>query len=533
LLRESEVVEIMRFKPSKTLIISAVVATLCVTSIVIARASNVRDSLILFNEVLTKVRDEYVDRVDIDKLIEGAIRGMLDTLDPHSSYLTKKQYDDLMISTHGSFGGLGIEIDIRNDWLTVIAPIEGTPAHRAGIRGGDKVVKIDGASTRGISMNDAIEKLRGPKGTNVTITIQREGEPELLDYTITRDVIKIKSVPFATVLDGNVGYIRLAQFSEDTSEELRAALATLKAKGMQKLVLDLRRNTGGLLTQAIEVSEEFVKPGQTVVSTKGRRVEQNREYKAGARASGSSYPMIILVDNTSASASEIVAGAVQDLDRGLVVGTPSFGKGTVQSVIRLPGEGALKLTTAKYYTPSGRCINKDEGPTEESAIIYDEATRADSGTVYYTSGGRAVYGGGGIRPDIEIKQDDVPRIATPLARQGLVFEFAVHYVATHKDVEDLGLKNEAVLMREFQDFLKTKDFQYTDAEFEEGREFVGIMVRSEIARKIYGDDAAYTISLEGDTQLKKTADLLRGASDLPGLLKMVAEETGVGAGSPR
>jgi carboxyl-terminal processing protease len=506
-------------RPSKVLILALVLVMTSTATIVIARASNVRDSLMLFNDVLTKVRDEYVDRVDIDKLIYGAIRGMLDTLDPHSQFLTKKQYDDLMISTHGSFGGLGIEIDIRNDWLTVIAPIEGTPAQRAGIRGGDKVVRIDGKSTRGITMNEAIEKLRGPKGTNVTIGIQREGEPELLDYTITRDVIKIKSVPYAGMLDDRIGYVRLAQFSEESSKELQDAITKLRAKGMQKMVLDLRRNTGGLLTQAIEVSEEFVKPGQVVVSTKSRRPEQNHEYMAGSRASGGDFPLIVLVDNTSASASEIVAGAVQDLDRGLVVGIPSFGKGTVQSVMRLPGNNALKLTTAKYYTPSGRCINKDEDVTEDSAIMISEDAKADSGRAYHTLSGRTVYGGGGIHPDIEIKQDSVPRIASGLARQGLVFEFAVHYAATHKDVEDQSLTNRAVLMDEFKDFLKTKNFQYTDAEFEEGRGFVDVMLRSEIARKIWGDEAAYTVAIEGDTQLQKTTDLLKKAGSLSELFK--------------
>jgi carboxyl-terminal processing protease len=522
----------MKFKPSKTLVIAAVIVAVCATSIVIARASNVYDSLRLFNDVLTRIRDEYVDRVDMDKLIQGAIRGMLDTLDPHSNYLTKKQYDDLMISTHGSFGGLGIEIDIRNDWLTVIAPIEGTPAHRAGIRGGDRIVKIDGESTRGISMNGAIEKLRGPKGTQVTITIQREGEAENFDYNITRDVIKIKSVPFATLLDGNVGYIRVAQFSEDTGNELRQALSKLEMQGMQKLILDLRRNPGGLLTEAIEVSEGFVKPGQTVVSTRGRHSEQNREYKAGSRSLGGDYPMAVLVDNTSASASEIVAGAVQDLDRGVVIGSSTFGKGTVQSVIRLPGEGALKLTTSKYYTPSGRCINKDEGEDEESAIMLPEDAKADSGKAYYTSGGRVVYGGGGIRPDLEMKQDDVPRIAGGLARQGLVFEFAVHYVAGRKDVEDLDLRNEAALLREFEQFIQDKGFEYTAAEFEEGRNFVGIMLRSEIARKIWGDDAAYAISVEGDTQLKQTADLLRKADNLPGLFRVVADQPRAAEAAP-
>ena len=510
----------MRMRPRRTLIIAGLILALCTTTIVIARASNVRDSLILFNDALSKVRDEYVDRVDIDKLIAGAIRGMLDTLDPHSQYLTKKQYDDLMISTHGSFGGLGIEIDIRNDWLTVIAPIEGTPAARAGIRGGDRIVKIDNESTRGITMNGAIERLRGPKGSEVTITIQREGEPDLLDYTLARDVIKIKSVPFETMLDGQVGYVRVAQFSEDTSDELMAALNDLRAKGMEKLILDLRRNTGGLLTQAIEVSEQFLKQGQVIVSTKGRRLEQNREYKAGPRSEGGDYPMIVLVDNTSASASEIVAGAIQDLDRGLVVGIPTFGKGTVQSVIRLPGEGALKLTTAKYYTPSGRCINKDEPITEDSAIIPLEGAQADSTKEFFTSSNRVVHGSGGITPDVDIKQADVPKIATELARQGLVFEFAVHYVATHKDVEDISLNNEAALTKDFQEFLKTKNFTYAPQDFEDGRQFVGIMLRSEIARKVYGDGAAYKILLEGDTQLQETADLIRKADNLTGLFKV-------------
>jgi carboxyl-terminal processing protease len=517
----------LKIRPSRALIISIVVVLLCSTTLVVARAANVRDSLLLFNDVLTKIRDDYVDRVDMDKLIYGAIRGMLDTLDPHSQFLTKKQYDDLMISTRGTFGGLGIEIDIRNDWLTVIAPIEGTPAQKAGIRGGDKIVKIEGKSTRGITMNEAIEKLRGPKGTNVLITVQREGEAELLDYSITRDVIKIKSVPFATVLDGGVGYIRLAQFSDDTSRELGDALNKLQAKGMHKLILDLRRNPGGLLTEAIQVSEEFVKSGQDVVSTKGRRIEQNREYVAGARATGSDYPLVVLVDNTSASASEIVAGAIQDLDRGIVVGIPTFGKGTVQSVIRLPGDCALKLTTAKYYTPSGRCINKDEGDNEDSAIIPPEGAAADSGKAYHTTSGRVVYGGGGIHPDIEVKQDSVPKIASGLARQGLVFEFAVHYVATHKDIEDQSLRNSAALMDAFKAFLKDKDFKYTDADLEEGRNFVSVMIRSEIARKLWGDEAAYMVSIEGDTQLLKTADLLRKASDLPSLFEeSVAQPAG-------
>jgi carboxyl-terminal processing protease len=516
-----------RKRSSTVLIMILAVLTISVAGLVVARAANVRDTVLLFQDVMHKIRDEYVDQVDLEKLIYGGIRGMLGTLDPHSQFLTKKQYDDLMVSTHGSFGGLGIEIDIRNDWLTVIAPIEGTPAHRVGIIGGDRIVKIEGKSTRGITMTGAIQKLRGPKGSDVTITIQREGEPELLDYTITRDIIKIKSVPFAGMIDDELGYVRLAAFSDDTSDELRDALKGLRSEGMQKLILDLRRNTGGLLSQAIAVSEQFLEEDQIVVSTRGRQPQQNRQFKAGSRARGGDYPLVVLVDNQSASASEIVAGAVQDLDRGIVVGLTTFGKGTVQSVMRLPGGNALKLTTAKYYTPSGRCINKYEDMDEEDAYILPEGS-ADSTQAYYTAAGRTVYGGGGIRPDVEIKPEELPRIASNLARQGLVFEFAVGYVASNGEIpEDFG--DDPELMESFREFLAEKEFEYTDEEFEEGLDFIGIMLRSEIARKVWGNDASYRIRLEADSQLLKTIELVREATTLSELFASAEQFSGIPA----
>jgi carboxyl-terminal processing protease len=502
-------------------VILVVAAMASISGLVLANASNVRDSMMLFNEVMTRVRDEYVHRVDLEKLMNGAIRGMLDTLDPHSQFLTRKQYDDLMVSTHGSFGGLGIEIDIRNDWLTVIAPIEDTPAHRIGIRGGDKIVRIEDKSTRGITMTEAIQKLRGEKGTQVTITVQREGEPELLDYTITRDIIRIKSVPFAGMIDDELGYVRIAQFSDDTGGELRSALKDLRSQGMEKLIVDLRRNTGGLLTQAIEVSEQFVEPGQTLVSTRGRRSELGQDYKAGSRAAGGDYPLIVLVDHQSASASEIVAGAVQDLDRGLVVGLTTFGKGTVQSVMRLSGGNALKLTTAKYYTPSGRCIHKEESDPDESAVILPDEAKPDSGLAYYTMGGRLVYGGGAIHPDIEIEPEELPRIASRLAREGLVFEYAVHYVAANSEIDE-GFADRPAFLSEFRAFLEEKEFEYTEDEYEEGLEFVGIMLRSEIARKVWGDDAAYRIRLEGDSQLQRTIDIIAQAATVTDLFAYAA-----------
>ncbi len=514
----------LKNKAFRIAVLTSFLVLIGVSTYVVASASNVRDSMALFTEVMRRVRDEYVDQVELDKMIEGAIRGMMDTLDPHSTFLSKKQYDNLMVSTHGSFGGLGIEIDIRNDWLTVIAPIEGTPAERMGLRGGDKIVKIEGESTRGITVTDAVEKLRGPKGTDVTITIQRAGVDDLLDYTITRDTIKIKSVPFATLLDGNLGYIRVAAFSDETGDELRSALNDLKGQGMEKLIIDLRRNTGGLLTQAIEVSEQFLEEGQMVVSTRGRRPQQNREYKAGRRAAGGDYPLVILVDHQSASASEIVAGAVQDLDRGLVVGLTTFGKGTVQSVMRLPGDNALKLTTAKYYTPSGRCINKYEEPDDRTAYILTDESEADSTRQYLTASGRVVYGGGGIIPDVKIEREDMPEIASSVAREGLLFEYAVGYVAERPEVPE-DFADDPDFLDDFKDFLDGKEFEYTDEEFAEGEEYVRIMLRSEIARKVWGNDAAYLISIEGDSQLQKTINLVEQAGSLSELFASVHESS--------
>jgi carboxyl-terminal processing protease len=343
-----------------------------------------------------------------------------------------------------------------------------------------------------------------------------------MDYTITRDIIEIKSVPFASMLDDEIGYVRVAQFSEKTGKELREALRDLRAEGMEKLIIDLRRNTGGLLTQAIEVSEQFLNPSEKIVSTRGRKSHQNREYSAGSRAKGGDYPLIVLVDHASASASEIVAGCIQDLDRGIVVGTTTFGKGTVQSVLRLPGGNALKITTAKYYTPSGRCINMDPEITDESAIIRNESA-PDSGAVYHTEGGRVVLGGGGIRPDVRVEPDSIPPIVSRVARAGLVFEYAVRYVAENEDIpenfgDDLGL------MDGFEDFLLEEEFEFEEIEFAEGKDFMRIMLRSEIARKVFGDEAAYRISLERDSQLQRTVDIIKGSNTLSDLFVVAATE---------
>ncbi len=316
-------------------------------------------SLKTFNEILDIVEKNYVEPVETKTLLQGAVNGMMRSLDPHSSYMTADMYRELEVETKGRFGGIGIEITIRKDILTVVSPIEDTPAYRAGVKAGDMILRIDGKSTKDITIMDAVKKLRGPKGTNVIITITREDSPKLQDITITRDVIEIKSIR-SRVIEEGIGYIRVSSFQERTADDLGKALVEVagKAKPLKGLVLDLRNNPGGLLNQAVHVSDLFLKSG-TIVSTRGR--VKSVESAASARDNGTepTCAIVILVNEGTASAAEIVAGALQDNGRALVLGTQTFGKGSVQTVIPLDDGSALKLTTAKYYTPKGRSIQAE------------------------------------------------------------------------------------------------------------------------------------------------------------------------------
>lgn len=312
------------------------------------------ESLKIFTEVLSLVQKNYVEEANPKELVRGAIKGMLNSLDPHSSYMTPEAYKEMQVETKGEFGGIGIQIGIKDSHLAVIAPIEGTPADTAGIKAGDRIVKINGESTKDMSLQDAVGKMRGPKGTSVTITILREGLQEAKDFTIVRDIIKIKSVRSKMLEDG-IGYVRISQFQELTGADLADALKNLEKEKANSLILDLRNNPGGLLNGAVEVSGEFIPPGKMVVSIKGRNGEKG-EYITDSKRPYYEHPMIVLVNEGSASASEIVAGAMQDWGRSMVLGTQTFGKGSVQTVIPLSDGSGLRLTTAKYYTPKGKSI---------------------------------------------------------------------------------------------------------------------------------------------------------------------------------
>jgi len=321
-----------------------------------ADGSATYEQLKLFTEVLSIVQNQYVDEVAPKELIYSAIKGTLRGLDPHSSFLDPDSYREMQVETTGSFGGLGIEITLRDDVLTIVSPIEGTPAYRAGLQTGDRIVKIDGLSTKDMQLQDAVKRMRGRPGTKVMITVVREGWTEPKDVEIVREQIRVHSVRTAD-LGGGVAYVKLRQFQEQTPPDLAAALEKAAKGGMKALLLDLRNNPGGLLTAAVEVTEEFVEDGKLVVYTEGRVRNQNMRFSAHAKKSYPRLPMVVLVNQGSASASEIVAGALQDWGRAIIVGTQTFGKGSVQTIIPLSDGSGLRLTTAKYFTPKGRSIH--------------------------------------------------------------------------------------------------------------------------------------------------------------------------------
>ncbi|MGO9015617.1 MAG: S41 family peptidase [Dissulfurispiraceae bacterium] len=313
------------------------------------------EDLKTFTEVLTLIKKDYVDEVKTKELITSAIKGMVSSLDPHSGYMTQDAFKELQVETKGEFGGLGIQIGIKDAVLTVIAPIDDTPAYKAGIKAGDKIVKIAGESTKNMDIEKAVTKMRGPKGTPIVLTIFREGWKETKDFTIVRDIIKIKSVK-SKMLDSSIGYIKLTQFQESTAADLASALTGLKKDGMTSIILDLRNDPGGLLNSAVDVAEQFLPPKQLVVYIKGRTGDKIEYFTEGDKPSYTGIPMVVLVNQGSASASEIVAGALKDWKRAIIIGMQTFGKGSVQSLIPLSDGSGLRLTTAKYYTPSGTSI---------------------------------------------------------------------------------------------------------------------------------------------------------------------------------
>ncbi|UCE18424.1 MAG: S41 family peptidase [Gemmatimonadota bacterium] len=529
----------------------------------IAAAQGLMAQMNLFSAVLRLVKTYYVDEVDTDKLVDNAIKGMLGTLDPHTHLIPPKQYEDMderMI--RGSYEGIGIAFDIVNGYLTVISPIEGSPSDMLGIRAGDKIVKIDDESALGITTDEVFEKLRGPKGTSVHVSIRREGERELLDFKIIRDEIKIKSIPSAFMIRPGVGYIRMSRFARTTGQDLETALDSLETQGMDRLILDLRGNAGGFLSQAVEIADKFVPKGNEIVYTKGRHEKAEEHYYSTEEATHAMYPLIVMIDRGSASASEIVSGAVQDLDRGLVVGQPSYGKGLVENQMKLKDGSVLMLTVGRWYTPSGRLIQKPYTESYHPDIDEesDTTTAADSSEVlpvFTTISGREVFGGGGIKPDIELDRDErYNSFVNSLERGNYFFDFAAVFVGEHDMTNDfdtfLGqfeVTDEIYL--QFRDFLEEKDFhfendtflkgvtvddfiiddikallaekkdKYLATHFENNKLYIQYAIKREIAKVLWGLEEWYVIFVNSDPQVMAALDLFPEAEDLMAESKMI------------
>jgi len=378
---------------------------------------NVFTAIRSIEQVWGLIRDKYVNEVDMTKLLDRAIEAMTDSLDMHTAYLKKEDFENLMVQTEGAFGGLGIRISKRGDYITIVSPMEGTPAYDAGLVQGDKIVKIEGTSTKDMKLDKAVSMMRGRPGSDVTITISRKGLGEEIDFTITRAIIKIKSVPYAGMVKDNVGYISVNSFSRNTPKELETALDSLIAVGTEKFILDLRNNPGGVLDGAAKVASFFIEEGKEIVYTEGKSVRESYRSDDG---SYSKYPLVVLVSPFSASGSEIVAGAIQDWDRGFLIGSRTFGKGSVQRIYRLPADRAIKLTIARYHTPSGRCIDRE---------LVEDTTK-----LFHTRGKlhREVKGGGGIVPD-SVLHVEIPTFYERIYSYG--FDFIVEYLTKHPNTE--------------------------------------------------------------------------------------------------
>jgi carboxyl-terminal processing protease len=501
--------------------------------------TEIMQSLELFTRVFEKVNTYYVDEnIDPNELVKKAIDGMLEGLDPHSQFLDDRQYDDLMTSTQGSFGGLGIEISVRDNYPTVVSPIEGTPAYNQGIQGGDQIIEIEGEDTYGWTISQAIAKLRGPKGTEVHFKVHREGFEAPVDYTLTRDIIEIESVRYSFKI-GDVGYIRVVNFAQDTADELQSRLRDLEAQGIKGLVVDLRYNPGGLLRSARDVSQLFLESGKKIVYTRGRTPRQNADYYSTtpeSKVHGKQYPIAVLINGGSASASEIVAGALQDWDAAVIIGEPSFGKGSVQTVYPLSETEALKLTTAKYYTPSGRCIHKDhpdpdaeqaaaeegEEPLEPTPKLGQSKPEQPPASEFRTVGGRMVAGGGGIAPDITIRQPDPSQFAVDLERKNYFFQYAIKHVARHPNVKEFRVTPE--VLSEFKQMLADDKFTYDQKSWDENQDYIQLGLRREVARRLGGSKAAYMVSIEGDEQLKRALDVFSHGRTMKDYFAVKAED---------
>jgi carboxyl-terminal processing protease len=501
----------------------------------------------ILHEVLQYLSTRYVDEVTPEELYRKAIRGLLNEVgDPHTSFMSVEDYNQLRMSTTGEYGGLGIQIALRNGWITIIAPLPETPAERAGLMPGDRIIEIDGVSTEGWSDDDAVRVLRGPKGAPVDIRVMRVGVDEPIAYRLVRDEIHIKAVPYAYMVAQDVGVTRLNSFSETSTQELREAIATLRGQGATGIILDLRSNPGGLLEQGVAVADLFTNRGDAIVETRGRDRRSNETFRARTADQFPGLKVVVLVDAFSASAAEIVAGALQDHDRALVLGTTSFGKGSVQSLLPLSGGNFLKVTTGRWYTPVGRSIQKEGGQqTDALALLEDEPLTEEGHPIrvqpadtvprqpYRTDSGRVVYGGGGIVPDLVITPD------TLTLEERAFFQAAARSGATFNDVLfrytiDYGRQNPGLrpgfavtpqMRAEFVQRLRAAGVEVTDRDVAAAATLIDERLGQEISRHKFGAAVAAQRANSNDPLVRTAVEMLRAAPDQQALFRAAGART--------
>ena len=475
----------------------------------------------------------YVDTVNLDKVVEDAIVGALKELDPHSAYISKKDVEKANEPLVGSFEGIGVTFQLIRDTITVIGPTPGGPSEKVGIMAGDQFIKIDGEDAFGKKVdNEYVQKhLRGKKGTKVTVSVKRGNDPELMDFEIVRDKIPLNSINASFMMEKSIGYIKLDRFAQDSDKEFKAAMEKLQAQGMKSLILDLRSNSGGYLNTAIAMVDEFLGADKLIVYTEGLK-SPRQEWRSTEKGVYTHGNMVVLIDEGSASASEILSGAIQDHDRGILIGRRSFGKGLVQRPFNLPDGAVIRLTTARYHTPTGRCIQRPyEGGTEEyykemtKRLEHGEYFHADSihfpdSLRYKTDGGRIVYGGGGIMPDIFMPADTTfnSKLYTNLIRKGVLNKYTVDYAMLHRD----ELKKEYPEFQQFNKNFKVTDdmidalkqransekVEWNEEEYQRSQKYIKLQVKALIARNVWEMQQYYEVTLNEDTTVAKAIEVL-------------------------
>jgi len=415
----------------------------------------------IFGRVYKEISTSYVDEIDPEKFMQAGIDGMLETLDPYTVFYGDKEGEEIDLITHGQYGGVGISIGARDGYITVIAPMEGYSAQKQGVRAGDRVIEINGEKIFNMNPDSVRSRVRGEPGTEVRMKIEREGEKEPLDFVLMREEIQVNNVSYSGYLDNGIGYIRLERFSRRAGDEVRQSIKELKAKGeLRGVILDLRNNPGGLLEAAVDIVSKFVPKGSTIVTTRGRKSDEEKMYTANEEPIAGDIPLAILVNKNSASASEIVAGAIQDLDRGVIVGTRSFGKGLVQTITPLSFNTSLKITTARYYTPCGRSIQEIDYMHKNKDGVF-LVTPDSLKHEFTTENGRKVLDANGIAPDSVIKEEEHSALYQELIRKAMFFRFATHYVSLHH-TGGADFSVDDALLKDFEEYLKTQKFEFKD-----------------------------------------------------------------------